>query len=123
MVARATWIKAGYPELMSYFQEGEDETDLSKWLDTSGFGGPVERIKRRPLETRVALRMFRDVVREHPNSESASMAQYYSAVIIDWCLADPVAAVREYQRFLDRYTGPAVYVTNARARIAALSKK
>src|SRR4029077_17213134 len=100
IVAKARWIKAGYPELMGYGQQGEDEKALEKWLDTSGFGGPVERGERRPQETRVALRVFQELVRRYPKSESASMAQYYAAVILDWCLNDPVGAVREYQRFL-----------------------
>jgi outer membrane protein assembly factor BamD (BamD/ComL family) len=122
--ALARWIKAGYPEVMGYLQEGAD-LDVSRarietWFDTSGFGGLVPRTARHPEATGTALKMFRSVAINYPNTKSAASARYYAAVLLDWCLDDKKAAIAEYRRLVARYPNAAPFADKARARIKSL---
>jgi tetratricopeptide (TPR) repeat protein len=121
MVARAKWIKAGYPELFGYFQEGQNRREVSQFLDTWGFGGPVPRVDRRPQDTKEPLRIFREIVRRYPRTNSAAAAQYYVAVILDWCLNNPAQALPEYEKFVALYPA-SDNVTIAQRRLETLRK-
>lgn len=64
--------------------------------------------------------MFGEIVTKYPNSPAVPMAMYYRAVILDYCLNDPRAALGEYDAFLQKYPTLAKYADKARARIKAI---
>jgi outer membrane protein assembly factor BamD (BamD/ComL family) len=128
-LARATWADAGYPEVLGYIESPgtwddwrREQQNLDQWFDTRGFGGGVGMIPtvRHPPKTRKALAMYRDLVREYPHSSFAPLAQYYSAVILDYCLHNTRAALTEYQAFLDKYPQTELYAPKAANRVSAL---
>ena len=126
----ASWAAAGYPELFGLIEVSGTWNDwkaqkayLDQWFDTGGFGGGTGTTPptRHPEETRKALAIFRDVVVRYPGTASSTMARYYAAVILDYCLNDVGNALREYDTFLKGALPDDVYVDRAKNRIAALS--
>jgi hypothetical protein len=101
---------AGYHELFGYIDAPKgtwaswkvEQAYLEQWFDASGFGGGIAFMPatHRPQDTRKALRIFREVYTQHPQTQSAAMARYYSAVILDYCLKDLKAALADYEAFL-----------------------
>jgi hypothetical protein len=132
VTGRAASARAGYPEVFGYIESRGTPEDwkrekeyLSQWFETSGFGGGVGIItpKRHPRETVKALQIFREVVTKYPRTRSAPMAQYYSAVIFDYCLNGANNAVRQYNIFLQNVPNGDSYVDRAKKRVAELSAR
>jgi hypothetical protein len=96
---------------------------LAVWFDTSGFGGGIggTGLPQHPEQTSEPLKLFRQVVAEYPATESAAMAQYYVAVILDYCLGQIAAARPEYETFIRKHPKAEPWVTKARARIRRIS--
>jgi hypothetical protein len=95
---------------------------LSQWFDTSGFGGGLgQSEKQDPAAAASARDMFISLAAKYPSSKSAVIARYYSAVILDYCLADATRAVSEYRAFVKRHP-TASQAGKAKRRIAALSR-
>jgi tetratricopeptide (TPR) repeat protein len=124
-IATARWAQAGYPEAYHYiFAPDLDalrtrERALGAWFDIPfsgvGVGGPV--VPQHPDQTATALTLFREVVAKYSATESAAMAQYYVAVILDYCLGQPAPARREYEAFMRKYPKTEPYVGKARERL------
>jgi tetratricopeptide (TPR) repeat protein len=128
-IALAKWVQAGYTEVYHYFDAPNREAyearrlALAVWFDTSGFGGGIggTGLPQHPEQTSEPLKLFRQVVAEYPATESAAMAQYYVAVILDYCLGQIAAARPEYETFIRKHPKAEPWVTKARARIRRIS--
>jgi len=128
MIAVATWVKAGYPELYGYIIEPDGweawtkrQNELEQWFDTKGFGGGRgDLVVQHPELTPEARRQFRDVIIRYPKTRSAPLATYYMAVIDDYCLKNTQRALRAYERFVHQYPNANPYVDKAKQRIAVL---
>lgn len=124
-IATARWVQAGYTEAYHYFFAPDREAfdarkrQLDAWFDTSGFGGGTggPAMPQHPEQTATALKLFREVVARYPTTESAAMAQYYVAVILDYCLGQREAARPEYETFIRKYPKHEPFVTKARERL------
>ena len=127
-IAVATWVKAGYPEVYGdlFVPGGWDMWKsrlvfLDQWFDTKRIGGGVgEPATPQPEQAARAQQMFRDIVATSPTAKSASMAQYYVAVIFDYCLSRPDEALPEYETFIREYPKADPFVEKARNRLAAI---
>jgi hypothetical protein len=126
-VATAIWARGGYPELFHYiiaptWEAHQAKTRLlNQWFDTSGFGGGLGRVVKQEPEAAIRAReMFVALAAKYPASESAVMARYFSAVILDYCLNDGPKAVAEYQAFVKKHPTVSPYAGKARRRITAL---
>jgi tetratricopeptide (TPR) repeat protein len=122
-IATATWASGGYPEAYDYMFApagwstlGPKRQQLEQWFDTRGFGGGVGPLTNpKPEEAK-------EVVTKHPTSRAAPMAQYYAAVILDYCLSDRTRALFEFEAFLGKYPQIEPFATKARARVAVLRR-
>jgi hypothetical protein len=129
-VATATWAKGGYPESFHIIitQGTWDDWEVKKryldqWFDTSGFGGGVGwpvTIKQDAKQAVRARGIFRKLVAKYPSAKSATIAKYYSAVILDHCLNDRRNALVEYQAFVDKHSDAAPFAEKAKRRIELL---
>ena len=128
-MAEAIWARGGYPELFHYILTPGTWADwkvraqyLDQWFDTRGFGGGVNAppMTPNPKEAARAREMFGEILTKHPKSPAVPMAMYYRAVILDYCLNDPRAALVEYEAFLRKYPTLAPSAEKARARIKAI---
>jgi outer membrane protein assembly factor BamD (BamD/ComL family) len=128
-MAEARWARGGYPELFHYILTPGDWDDwnakaqyLEQWFDTSGFGGGIHAIvdKQDPRQAASARKLFRRVVTQYPSSQSASLAAYYGAVILDYCLNEHHRAIMEYGAFVLMHPDADPFVEKANRRIAAL---
>jgi hypothetical protein len=130
-VAEATWARGGYPEVFHYILTPGNwdawkakAQYLEQWFDTRGFGGGIGigAIVDSP-DSKQALRareLFLEVITKYPSSQSAPMAAYYSAVILDYCLNDHQRAVVEYETFVRKYPHLTQFVEKANRRITSL---
>ena len=123
-IATARWVQAGYPEVYHYIFAPDREAFIARqrtldvWFDGGGFGGGNGNVvPQHPEQTAGALKLFREVVAKYPATESAAMAQYYVAVILDYCLGDRDAARPEYETFIRKYPKVEPFVTKAKARL------
>jgi hypothetical protein len=129
-VAEATWARSGYPEAFHYIFtfDGWDAwkkkaTYLEQWFDTSGFGGgKIVGPDQDRKQAAAARDLFLQVLREYATSPSAPMAQYYAAVILDYCLDLRPQAVKEYEAFIRLRPDQTVWVGKARKRVVALTR-
>jgi hypothetical protein len=128
-VATAIWAKGGYIELFNYVhaptweEHDAKKRELEQWFDTSGFGGGLGPTPAREPEAAARAReMFAALVSKYPSSESAAMARYYSAVILDCCLNDRANALAEYRAFVKRHPNLAPFSNKAMRRIAMLNR-
>ena len=130
-MAVATWAKAGYPELYGYIIRPEGwgpawltrKDQLEQWFDTRGFGGGQgELVAQHPEQTLEARRVFQDLLRRYPQTQSAAMAKYYIAVISDYCLQDAKAALSDYDAFVSQYPSATPYTAKATQRISFLRR-
>jgi tetratricopeptide (TPR) repeat protein len=124
-IATARWVQAGYTEVYRYFSAPDLDAyngrkrQLDAWFDTTGFGGGTGGgvVPQHPEQTATALKLFREVVAKYPATESAAMAQYYIAVILDYCLGQGESARPEYEAFIRKYPKAEPYVGKARERL------
>jgi tetratricopeptide (TPR) repeat protein len=124
-IATARWVQAGYTEVYRYtFAPDRQAFDarlraLDAWFNVAGFGGGTGgvAVPQHPEQTATALKLFREVVAKYPATESAAMAQYYVAVILDYCLGQRDAARPEYETFIRKYPKAEPFVTKAKARL------
>jgi hypothetical protein len=126
-IAIARWYKAGYTEVLQQItrsatteQGRQRRAYLSQWFVDNFFEDLGEERARRPSEARDVRSIFRDIVARYPTTKAAPMAQYYSAVILDYCLHDVKNALDDYNAFLTKFNGEPPFVERAKKRVTAL---
>jgi hypothetical protein len=98
------------------------QVQLDRMVVVRGRDGRPREGAFHPQQTRKARLMFRNVVGKYPRSASAPMAQYYAAVISDFCLHERQTALTEYTAFLTKFRGDPAFVARAKKRIAELRR-